>query len=91
MGGVEAFTAQQGSNVAGMGRGSISLCQDGQFVLGSEGPTPGDGDDFRVRPRRAGRLGRDGFARPSTAAKTVGEAEEIPLIFKGDFVSRPAL
>ena len=67
VGGIEAFTAQQGSDAAGVGRGSISFCQDGQFVVGSEGPTLSGGDHFRVRPRRAGRLGRYGFARPSTA------------------------
>ena len=28
---------------------------------------------------------------PDGSGKTVEEAEEIPLIFNGDFVSRPAL
>ena len=37
--GIEAFTAQQGSDAAGVGSGSINLCQDGQFVVGSGGPT----------------------------------------------------
>ena len=66
MGGVEAFAAQQGSDAAWAGRGGIGLSQDGKFVFGGEGSTLGVGDNFRVWTPRDGRLGRDGFARPST-------------------------
>jgi hypothetical protein len=50
--------------------GGISLSQNPQFVLGGKGPALGIGDHLWVWSRRAGRLGRDGFA------------EEIPLFFK---------
>jgi hypothetical protein len=64
--GVKAFAALQGSDGAWLCGGGIGLGQDALFVFGREGPALGVGDNLRVRSRRGGRLGRDGFARRCT-------------------------
>jgi hypothetical protein len=65
--GVKAFAAQQGADGAGLSGGGIGLSQDTQFVFRGEGSALGVGDNLRVRSRRGGRLGRDGFTRRCTS------------------------
>ena len=75
---VQPFAPEQGTDAAGLSGRGICLLQDALFVFSRERPALGVGDHLWVRARLGRRLGRD------------GEAEEIPLIFNVDFVSRPA-
>jgi hypothetical protein len=78
--GVKAFAALQGADRAGLSGGSIGLSQNPQFVLSGKGAALGIRDHLRVWSRRAGRLGRDGFACRCTP---VGLASLVLPTFSG--------
>jgi len=78
--GVKAFTALQGADGTRLSGGGIGLSQNPQFVLSGEGATLGIGDHLRVWPRRAGWLGRAGFACRCTP---VGLASLVLPTFSG--------
>jgi len=78
--GVKAFAALQGTDGARLSGGGIGLSQNPQFVLSGEGAALGISDHLRVWPRRAGWLGRDGFACRCTP---VGLASLVLPTFSG--------